>query len=88
MWWPSLPLPACKITHCVNTFAIPASSHLVELTKDWTPVNTWKQYECAGKVGDRPTRFWETDRDRSTFEIFCKEDGYYEWRDWPTCIEG
>ena len=60
----------------------------MELTKDWTPVNTWKQYECAGKVGDRPTRFWETDRDRSTFEIFCKEDGYYEWRDWPTCIEG
>ena len=71
----------------METFTIPEWTNLVEVTSAWTPVNTWKQYECAGKVGSRYTRFWETDRERSTFEIFCGVEGYYEWRDWPTCLE-
>ena len=71
----------------METFIIPDWTNLVELTSAWTPVNTWKQYECAGKVGSRFTRFWETDREKSTFEIFCAADGYYQWRDWPTCLE-
>ena len=87
-WWPYPALPPCKITHCVETFTVPPHTNLVEVTTAWTPVNTWKQYECAGKVGDRHTSFWQTDRERSTFEIFCKPDGYYEWREWPTCLEG
>ena len=86
-WWPYPALPPCKITHCVETFTVPPHTNLVEVTSAWTPVNTWKQYECAGKVGTRYTRFWETDREKSTFEIFCAPDGYYQWRDWPTCLE-
>ena len=71
----------------METFTIPAWTNLVELTSAWTPINSWKQYECAGKLGSRHTSFWETDRERSTFEIFCGSDGYYEWRAWPTCLE-
>ena len=59
----------------------------MEVSSAWTPVGTWKQYECAGKVGSRFTRFWESDREKSTFEIFCGSEGEYEWRAWPTCLE-
>ena len=34
------------------------------------------------------TRFGESDRTMSTFEIYCKPDGYFTWRDWEICIEG
>ena len=84
----SLPLPACKITHCVSPFPIPPGAHLEELTAAWTAVNTNKEYQCQGKEADTHTRFWETDRTQSTFQMFCRADGYYEWRDWPTCVEG
>ena len=84
----SLPLPACQITHCVHPFPIPAEAHLEEVTEAWTGVNKSKEYECKGKEGGRHTRFWETDRALSTFQMFCRPDGYFEWKDWPTCLEG
>ena len=61
---------------------------MVEVTTNWTRVNTNKLYECDNKLETGHTMFWETDRSRSTFEIFCKDDGYFEWKDWPTCLTG
>ena len=86
--WSSYSLPACLITHCVHPFPIPDYSGLEELSSAWTPVNTEKEYQCQGKLPDRHTSFWETDRSKSTFQMFCRPDGFFEWRDWPTCIEG
>ena len=60
----------------------------MEVTSNWTRVNTSKEYECDNKLETGHTMFWETDRSRSTFEIFCKDDGYFEWKDWPTCLTG
>lgn len=60
----------------------------MEVTSNWTRVNTSKEYECDNKLETGHTMFWETDRSRSTFEIFCKQDGYFEWKDWPTCLTG
>ena len=81
-------LPECKVTECVEPFMIPDWSNIEELTSVWTPVNTYKQYRCKGFQGTTPTRYWESDRTKSTFQIFCKPDGYYTWEDWPTCLEG
>ena len=85
-WFPLPPMPDCYITHCVQPFPIPAHSNLEEVTPAWTPVKTYKEYQCQGKEGDRATMFWETDRSRSTHQILCREDGYYQWVDWPTCL--
>ena len=34
--------------------------------------------------------YWESDRSKSTFQMYCKEDGNYEFVDkrenWPTCL--
>ena len=84
--WDLPVLPDCFITHCVHPFPIPANSSLEEISPAWTPVKTSKEYQCQGKEGERHTMFWETDRSRSTHQIFCREDGYFQWTDWPTCI--
>ena len=81
-------LPPCIITECVEPFKIPEESYFEELTAVWTPVNTHKEYRCKGLTNGIHTRFWESDRTKSTFEIFCKPDGYFTWKDWETCIEG
>ena len=47
-----------------------------------------KEYECDNKVDNVHTMFWENDRSKSTFEIYCKDDGYFVWKDWPTCLTG
>ena len=90
-WSLQSPLPACYITHCVHPFPIPASAHLEEVTAAWTGVNTNKEYECQGKEGGRFTRFWETDRTKSTFSIPCTPDGTFNFVDapesWPICLE-
>ena len=58
---------------------------------EWTSVYTNKEYECENKQGDTPTMFWEADRTKSTFSMYCKEDGFYDFVDqrenWPTCLE-
>ena len=87
-WAPYPVLPECKITHCVEPFTIPEESFIQEVTDAWTEVKTNKEYECKGKIGNDHTRFWESDRTRSTFQIYCREDGYFTWEDWPTCLEG
>ena len=81
-------LPPCIITECVEPFKVPDESNLEEITDAWTAVNTHKEYRCKGQIDGSHTRFWESDRTKSTFEIFCKPDGYFTWKDWPTCIEG
>ena len=85
-WFPFKVLPPCIVTHCIEPFKIPDESNLEELTSDWTPINTNKQYQCKNTVDSVYTMFWETDRSKSTFELFCKDDGYFTWEDWPTCL--
>ena len=92
----TLQLPQCVITHCTKPFSIPSDTFLEELTSDWTYVKETKKYQCKDQmtVGDQTfhTRFWESDRTRSTFEILCKEDGSFDFDNqrssWPTCIKG
>ena len=87
-WAPYPTLPPCLITHCVEPFRIPDETNLEEVTSEWTEIDTFKEYQCKGKFGDTPTMFWESDRTRSTFELFCKDDGYFTWEEWPICLEG
>ena len=88
--WPSS-LPACHVTHCIAPYSIPSDTNLVEVTSAWTQVNQPKQYKCKGAVGNTHTRFWESDRSKSTFEIQCRADGSYNFDNlrgsWPTCLE-
>lgn len=87
-WAPFSSLPPCLITHCVEPFPIPEESNLIEVTQEWTPINTYKNYDCKNKIDSVHTMFWETDRSKSTFELFCNPDGYFTWKDWPTCLTG
>ena len=85
-------LPPCIITHCISPPPIPAASFIEEVTSAWTAVNTSKQYRCQGMLGDGThTRFWETDRTKSTFSIPCTPDGTFNFVDapesWPICLE-
>ena len=79
-------LPPCVVTHCVETFKIPPETSLDRITDDWTPINTYKEYRCLNQDGDTPTMFWESDRTRSTFQLMCKDDGYFTWEEWPICL--
>ena len=93
-WAPySSSLPPCVVTHCVRPFPIPEDTQLEELTATPTAVTHTKNYQCKGKKADGThTRFWESDRTKSTFEILCKPDGSFDFDNdrssWPTCIEG
>ena len=90
-WTPAATLPACYVTHCIHPYPIPFDTYLEEVTSNWTEVNQKKHYQCKGWGGSRHTRFWESDRSKSTFEIKCLEDGSYSFdnkrESWPTCIE-
>ncbi len=86
VWFPYLELPPCIVTHCVEPFKIPEETNLEEITSDWTPINENKQYQCKNTIDSVYTMFWESDRSKSTFEIFCKEDGYFTWKKWPICL--
>ena len=86
VWFPYLELPPCIVTHCVEPFKIPEETNLEEITSDWTPINENKQYQCKNTIDSVYTMFWESDRSKSTFEIFCKEDGYFTWKEWPICL--
>ena len=87
-WNPYTVLPPCLVTHCVEPFKIPPDSDLEELTSEWTSIYTYKHYQCKNSVDSIPTMFWETDRTKSTFKLFCNADGYFTWQDWPTCLTG
>ena len=96
-WHPySTSLPPCLVTHCTKPFPIPYSTLLEEINSAWTPIKETKKYQCKDQKTDGNfnihTRFWESDRSKSTFEILCKEDGSFDFdndRDsWPTCIQG
>ena len=87
-WAPYPTLPPCKITHCVEPFKIPEETSLEEVTSAWTEINSNKEYQCKNKLGENPTMFWESDRSKSTFQLFCKPDGYFTWKEWPICLEG
>ena len=89
--WPSL--PPCYITDCISPFPIPEDAFLEEVTSNWTRVNNSKEYSCQGMTEDStPTRYWESDRSKSTFSMFCLPDGNFEFKNirenWPTCLEG
>jgi hypothetical protein len=91
-WEPWALLPPCRITHCVWPPTVPGPSHLEEVTDQWTPVNTSKQYRCEGMQEDGThTSFWETDRTKSTFSIPCQPDGLFDFvsepGSWPVCLE-
>ena len=92
VWSPVDALPSCVVTHCVDPFPIPGDTNLEEITTNWTKINEKKEYRCKGWEGDKPTRFWEKDRSKSTFEMLCLEDGTFEFENirenWPTCLEG
>ena len=86
-------LPQCVVTHCIVPFTIPEDTFLEEVTSAWTLVGEDKHYRCQGTQSDgTPTRFWETDRTKSTMQIKCLPDGSYQFEDkrenWPTCLEG
>ena len=90
-WTPDTTLPACFVTYCIHRYPIPADTFLREITSAWTGVGQRKQYECQGRRGNRHTRFWESDRSKSTFDMLCLPDGTYSFdnlrESWPTCIE-
>ena len=92
-WSPPAPLPNCQITHCTKPFQIPFDTYLEEIESNWTMVTQTKKYRCKGRRSDGThTRFWESDRTKSTFEILCQTDGSYDFdsarSSWPTCVEG
>ena len=92
-WDPWPVLPPCYITDCVDPFPIPDDAFLEEITSNWTRVNTSKEYRCKGMLEDgQHTRFWESDRSISTFSLFCKHDGTFQFentrKNLPTCLEG
>ena len=88
-WAPYAALPECIVTHCVEPFEIPDETFLEEVTSNWTEINEFKQYRCKGMKEDGThTRFWETDRAKSTFEFFCNPSGYFTYEEWPICLEG
>ena len=85
-------LPACVITHCVDSFPIPSDAYMEEVTAEWTPINEQKIYECAEKLSDgNHTRFFETNRSITEFEMLCQPDGTFEFvnerQNWPTCLD-
>ena len=86
VWFPYLELPPCIVTHCVEPFKIPEETNLEEITSEWTSINENKHYQCKNTINSVYTMFWESDRSQSTFEIFCKEDGYFTWKEWPICL--
>ena len=86
-------LPPCVVTHCIEPFTIPEDTFLEEVTSAWTLVGEDKLYRCQGMTSDGThTRFWETDRTKSTFQMKCMPDGSYQFEgkreNWPTCLEG
>jgi hypothetical protein len=86
-------LPQCVVTHCIVPFTIPEDTFLEEVTSAWTLVGEDKLYRCQGMKSDGThTRFWETDRTKSTFQMKCMPDGSYQFEgkreNWPTCLEG
>ena len=87
-WNPYTVLPPCLVTHCVEPFKIPPESNLEEISSSWTEVNTYKHYQCKNSIDSIPTMFWETDRTKSSFKLYCNPDGYFTWQDWPTCLTG
>ena len=93
-WSPFSPgqLPLCVPTHCIRPFSIPADSYLEEAESAWTPVGEDKEYRCKGLTADGVhTRFFDSDRSRSSFSMHCRADGTYEFVDtrsnWHTCLE-
>ena len=60
-------------------------TNLQQLT-EWTPIETYKKYQCKNTINGVYTMFWESDRTKSTFQLFCKDDGYFTWEDWPICL--
>ena len=88
-WAPHAVLPKCIVTHCVEPFEIPDETFLEEVTSSWTKINEYKEYRCKGMKKDGThTRFWETDRSKSTFRLFCNPSGYFTYEEWPICLEG
>ena len=93
LWDPWPVLPPCYITDCVDPYPVPEDTFLEVVRTSWTPVNTSKQYRCQGMREDGShTRFWESNRSRSIFDMFCKPDGFFHFENirenWPTCVEG
>ena len=90
-WSQPNPLPSCQVTHCIVPFAVPNDTFLVEVTSNPTPVNQHKQYECFGKINGTHTRYLESDRAKSTFEMLCLPNGTFQFDNlrstWPTCLE-
>ena len=88
-WAPYAALPECVVTHCVESFEIPDETFLEEVSSSWTKINEYKGYRCKGMKEDRShTRFWEADRSKSTFRLFCNPSGYFTYEEWPICLEG
>ena len=91
-WSQQNPLPPCFVTHCIVPFSIPNDTFLMEITSTPTRVNQRKQYECIGKLNEtHHTRFLESDRTRSTFDMLCLPNGAFAFDNlrssWPTCLE-
>ena len=63
-----------------------------EVTTDWTPVSSWKIYECQGKLNGVPRMFFESNRSLSSFSMLCLPNGSYQFinirSNWPTCLTG
>ena len=93
IWTPWVTLPTCVITHCIFSFGIPAESFLEEVSTEWTPIETKKQFICQGAKDDGThARFTEADRAVSTFSMLCNPYGNFMFKNkrssWPTCLQG
>ena len=90
-WSPWTELPKCVITHCTGPPPLPEDSNLEELNSGWVPINGEKWYQCKGKKPDgNHTKFFESDRNKTSFSMLCKPDGTYNFinkrENWPTCL--
>jgi len=63
-----------------------------ETSSAWVPVNSFKTYECQGKVNGVHTMFFASNRSLSSFTMLCLPNGTYRFTNirsnWPTCLTG
>ena len=91
VWSPWPVLPKCVVTHCIEPFSIPGDTDLEELNTNWVPIQTWKWYQCKGKLQNGTnTKFFESDRTITSFSMLCQSNGTFKFVDlrenWPTCL--
>ncbi|XP_059083342.1 sushi, von Willebrand factor type A, EGF and pentraxin domain-containing protein 1-like [Tigriopus californicus] len=79
--WTLTSLPECLISHCVNPPSLPTTTYLEDrLLNEMTRINQNRTYHC------RHDSSFETDNNRNSFDLLCRQDGTFEDANWPRCV--